>query len=102
MLEHVPTRQRNPDVAMCAPDYSPYPGHLLPDAISRFTGSVPFYDPSGSIRYPVGGPQLADARLVVRDFRPAAHFVRRVTISGVRLEDWEPQAPASALLRRNF
>ena len=81
---------------MCAPDYSPYPGHLLPDAISRFTGSVPFYDPSGAIRYPVGGPQLADARVVVTDFRPAAHFVRRVVVSAVRLQDWEPAAPATA------
>jgi hypothetical protein len=95
-LEHVPTRQRNPDVSMCAPDYSPYPGHLLPDAISRFTGSVPFYDPSGAIRYPVGGPQLADARVVVTHFRPAAHFVRRVVVSAVRLQDWEPAAPATA------
>jgi hypothetical protein len=95
-LEHAPTGHRNPEISMCAPDYSPYPGHVLPDAISRFTGSVPFYDPSGAIRYPVGGPQLADARVVVTDFRPAAHFVRRVVVPGVRLQDWEPAAPATA------
>jgi hypothetical protein len=92
-LEHAPTGQRNPEVSMCAPDYSPYPGHVLPDAVSRFIGSLPFYDPAGSIRYPVGGPQLAEARVVVTDFRPAAHFGKRVVISRVRLQDWELQAP---------
>jgi len=95
-LEHTPTGQRNPDVSMCAPDYSPYPGHVLPDAISRFTGSVPFYDPSGAIRYPVGGPQLAEARLIVTDFRPAAHFVKRIVVPALRLQDWEPAAPSTA------
>ena len=92
-LEHAPSGQRNPEVSMCAPDYSPYPGHVLPDAVSRFVGSLPFYDPAGSIRYPVGGPQLAEARVVVTDFRPAAHFAKRVVIPAVRLQDWEPQAP---------
>ena len=62
VLEHTPTRQRNPEVSLCVPDYTPYPGHTSPDAVSRFSGRLPFYDPSGLTRYPVGGPQLADAR----------------------------------------
>jgi hypothetical protein len=101
VLEHISTGQRNPEVSMCAPDYSPYRGHILPDALSRFMGAVPFYDPSGLIRYPVGGPQLVEARVVVTDFRPTAHFIKRVVIPSVRLRNWEPQAPASAsTLRR--
>ena len=90
VLEHGPTGRRNPDVSMCAPDYSPYPGHVLPDAVSRFIGALPFFDPSGLIHYPVGGPQLAEARVVVNDFRPAGHFVTRVVIPAARLQDWEP------------
>jgi hypothetical protein len=91
-LEHPATHARNPEVSLCAPDYSPYPGHVFGDALSRFSGSLPFFDPSGLVRYPVGGPELADSRVVVTDFRPSGHFVRRLTISSLRLEDWEPQA----------
>ena len=94
VLEHVPTRQRNPEVSLCAPDYTPYPGHTFPDALSRFSGRLPFYDPSGLIRYAVGGPELSEARVVVTAFRPTEHFVKRVLIPAVRLEEWEPQAPA--------
>jgi len=54
---------------------------------------LPFYDPSGLVRYPVGGPQLAESRIVVTNFRPSSHFVRRVLIPAVRLQDWEPRQP---------
>ena len=91
VLEHTPTGQRNPEVSLCAPDYSPYPGHVLPDALTRFSGRLPFYDPSGSIRYPVGGAQLSEANVLVTAFRPTEHFVRRVVIPAIRLQDWEPQ-----------
>ena len=90
-LEDPRTEQRNPDVSLCAPDYSPYPGHVFGDALSRFGGSLPFFDPSGLVRYPVGGPQLGNARVIVTDFRPAGHFVRHITIHSVRMKDWEPQ-----------
>jgi hypothetical protein len=92
-LEHTPTRQRNPEVSLCVPEYSPYPGHILPDALSRFGGRLPFYDPSGLSRYPVGGPQLAEARVLVTAFRSTDHFVKRVAIPAVRLQDWEAQVP---------
>jgi hypothetical protein len=95
VLEHTPTRQRNPEVSLCAPNYSPYPGHTLPDALNRFGGRLPFYDPSGLARYPVGGSQLSEARVLVTAFQPTAHFVRRVVIPAVRLQDWEPQVPTS-------
>jgi hypothetical protein len=91
VLEHALTRARNPEVSLCAPDYSPYPGHTLPDALARFGGRLPFFDPSGLIRYPVGGPQLSQAQVVVTAFRSTDHFFTRVVIPGVRLEDWEAQ-----------
>jgi hypothetical protein len=96
VLEDSSTRQRNPEVSLCVPDYTPYPGHTLPDALSRFGGTLPFYDPSGLIRYPVGGSRLSEARVVVTAFQPAEHFVRRVTIPAVRLQDWEPQLAVNA------
>jgi hypothetical protein len=94
-LEHTPTGQRNPAVSLCAPDYTPYPGHTFPDALSRFGGRLPFYDPSGFVQYPVGGPQLSEARVLVTAFQPMQHIVKRVVIPAVRLEEWEPQRPAS-------
>ena len=68
---------------------------VRPDALDRFGGRLPFFDPSGLIRYPVGGPQLSEAHVLVTAFQPAEHFVRRVVISAVRLEDWEVQTPAN-------
>jgi hypothetical protein len=93
VLEHAPTGRRNPEVSLCVPDYTPYPGHTFPDALSRFGGTLPFYDPSGLIRYPVGGSQLSEARVLVTAFQPAEHFTRRVVIRAVRLQDWEAQTP---------
>jgi hypothetical protein len=69
---------------------------VLPDALSRFGGRLPFYDPSGVIRYPVGGSQLPETHVLVTNFRPTAHFVWRIVIPSVRLHDWEPQMLASA------
>lgn len=93
VLEHTPTRRRNPEVSLCVPDYTPYPGHTFPDALSRFGARLPFSDPSGLTRYPVGGSQLAEARVLVTAFQPTEHFVRRVVIPAVRLQDWELQVP---------
>ena len=95
-LEHTPTGQHNPEISLCVPNYTPIPGHTLPDALARFGGRLPFYDPSGLVRYPVGGAELSEARVVVTHFRPTAHFVRRVVIPGVRLRDWEAQGTVNA------
>jgi hypothetical protein len=92
VLEHAPTRERNPEVSLCAPDYTPYPGHTLPDALARFGGRLPFFDPSGLVRYPVGGPQLSQSHVLVTAFRSTDHFFARVVVPGVRLQDWEAQA----------
>jgi len=72
----------------------------MPDALSRFGGRLPFFDPSGVIRYPVGGPQISAARVLVTNFRPTEHLVRRVVIPAVRLEDWEPQVLTGATASR--
>ena len=99
-LEHTPTGQHNPEISLCVPNYTPIPGHVLPDALARFGGRLPFYDPSGLVRYPVGGDDLSEASVVVTHFRPTVHFVRRVVIPGVRLRDWEAQATVTAAASR--
>ena len=96
VLVHPPTRTRNPEISLCAPDYSPAPGHVMPDALSRFGSRLPFSDPSGVIRYPVGGREFSEARVLVTNFRPTAHLVRQLIIPSVRLRDWEPHILATA------
>ena len=81
-LEHRSTGQRNPEVSMCAPDYSPYPGHVLPDAVSRFAGRLPFYDPSGLIRYPgQRTPRFLLARMGAWVLAPLAALILAIIAS---------------------
>ena len=88
VLEHKPGGERNPEVSLCAPDYTPYPGHAIPDAMSRFGGNLPFRDSSGLARYPVDGSQLSESQVIVRAYRPLEHFTRRLVIPEIRLQDW--------------
>jgi hypothetical protein len=39
---------------------------------------------------------LSEARVLVTAFRPTEHFVERVLIPAIRLQDWEAQAPGNA------
>src|SRR5579859_2066663 len=82
---------KNPVANVCQPDYTPffsYPRVILPDAISHYGGNLPFRDPNGLAKYPVGSAQLEHARVVSRYFEPQAHFIREVSISAIRLRDW--------------
>jgi hypothetical protein len=63
----------------------------LPDSVVRFGTNLPFRDPSGLAEFPVDGPQLPQSRVVIRVYEPEDHFTRSLTISGIRLEDWEAQ-----------
>lgn len=94
-LRHTASGRTNPEVSLCAPSYRPFPGHVLPDALSRFRGVLPFADPSGLAIYPVGGSQLAEADVLVRSYEPQEHRRERLVIPEIRLEDWLP-APASS------
>lgn len=87
-LEHNASGARNPEVAVCAPDYTPYPGHAIPDAMSRFGGNLPFRDASGLARYPVDGSKLAESRVVVRAYQPRDHFTRHLVVPEIHLPDW--------------
>jgi len=66
--------------AGCRSGYAPYFGRVNGDSISRFARDFPFV-----------GSQLKDARVVIKAYRPEAHFTRQVVIPDVRLSDWRPE-----------
>jgi hypothetical protein len=89
-LEHVPTGLRNPERFECDADYTPFLAFdIIPDALARFGGVLPFRDPNGLAKYPVDGSKLKDAQVVIRAYQPLEHFERKLTIPEIRLSDWE-------------
>jgi hypothetical protein len=90
ILENTVTRQRNPERLSCVHDYMPFPAHLFPDALSRFSGGVKFRDPQELRHFPVDGSQLAVARVRLTSYRPVAHVTRLVVIPELRPADWIP------------
>ena len=84
-LENPINGQRNPPTGRCDPDYAPYRTHFYPDALSQFGFGIPFRDPQRLARYPVEGSQLGQARLIVKAYGPAAHFMRRLVIPDIHL-----------------
>jgi hypothetical protein len=88
-LENPATGLRNPPLSGCRPDYAPYVGQVVYDAIGRMGTNLPFRDPAGLAKYPVSGPQLKQARAVLRVYREQEHFTRRLVIPEVRFSDWE-------------
>ncbi|MBV8207513.1 MAG: hypothetical protein JO041_12025 [Acidobacteria bacterium] len=86
-LEDTSTGLRNPARQACQPSYSPYVDSIY-DSTGRMGMTLPFRDPAGLAHYPVSGEQLAQARVVVRAYKPAAHFTRQLVIPNVRLGEW--------------
>jgi hypothetical protein len=84
---------RNPATRICAPDYAPFSARFLPDALSRFEVEAPFRDRLGLGHYPVSGPQLEQAQLLLTAYAPRAHLTRRVAVQGLRLSSWTVVAP---------
>lgn len=94
-LEHISSGLRNPETHVCRADYAPFSRNLLPDALSRLGGDIPFFDRSGLTHYPIDGSKLADSRLVIKTYEPRDHFTRHLNIPNVRLADFAA-APAIA------
>jgi hypothetical protein len=90
ILEDPVSGRRNPEIRLCAPDYSPYAAKLFPDALSRYQVEVPFRDRSGLASYPVSGGQLDRASIVIRRYEAFEHLTRRVTSSQITLADLVP------------
>jgi len=80
---------RNPDNERCQPDYEP--GHLGFSPLKGRAISVTFHDPKGLAQYPVDGPQLRDSDVILKSYKPVAHFARHLEIPKVRISDWAVQ-----------
>ena len=91
-LDNPTNGKRNPANLHCDPDYAPYPVHVYPDAMSQLGGGIRFRDIRGLAKYPVDGSQLADARVLLKSYRPEAHFTRRLVIPDIRLSEWTANA----------
>ena len=91
-LEDSATGTRNPENALCDPDYAPYRVHVYPNVMSQLTSGLRFRDPQGLTRYPVDGSRLAATRVRVTSYRPVAHFIRRLVIPGIQLSEWATSA----------
>lgn len=89
----LPAGARNPAAFLCSLDYSPWREHFALDAISQSGASLPFRDPSGRARYPVGAAQLHDAQVLLTQYEPIDHLVRRLEVAQLHLRDL-PSAPA--------
>jgi hypothetical protein len=91
-LENPANGRRNPENRYCDPDYSPYPVHIYPDSTSQFGIGIKFRDLQGLAHYPVDSSQLGEAQLILKSYRPIAHFTRRLVIPEIRLGDWAADA----------
>lgn len=87
-LEDTTTGQRNPEMYICEPDYSPSLERADKTPLSGYGLNLPFRDPAGLTHYPVQGPQLPRSNVMVTLYEPEDHFVRHLTISSVRLAEW--------------
>jgi hypothetical protein len=88
VLEHMPSGARNPRLGICRPDYSPFRYANGPDALSRFTETLPFGNPTGNDTYPVKEPMLPESQVIARMYEAQDHFVRQLAIPQIRLRDW--------------
>jgi len=87
-LENRETGKRFVQNPQCDQKYSPYVGRLG-DTLSRFGTLFPFRAPLvEDLFFPVKESQLPQARVVIRTYRPVAHFTRRVMITDLKMSDW--------------
>jgi hypothetical protein len=88
VLEHRPTGLRNRKEFFCRPNYSPYRYRYGPDALDRFTQTLPFGDANGNDSYPVKVQMLGDSQVEARVYEAREHTNRQLLIPQIRLKDW--------------
>jgi hypothetical protein len=65
------------------PDYSPWITGYERDSMRSVSGDLPLSDLPGS--------DVQDTQVMIRAYRPEAHFTRQVVIPDIRLNDWRPK-----------
>jgi hypothetical protein len=91
VLENTATGQKNPVSNRCSANYWPYTAYGFYPVMQPNDFRQPVRDPQGLAKYPVDGSQLAHAQILMKTYRPVAHFTRHLTIPDIRLGDWEAQ-----------
>lgn len=89
VLKNIVNGQQNPPTRFCNKYYPPITAHFIPNAMLNFGVDLHFRDPQGLAKYPVDSSQLANAQILIKTFKPIAHFTRHLTIPEVRLGDWQ-------------
>ena len=88
-LEHAPSGRRNTESWNCGSrNYAPYPAQFFDALADARSFGMQFHDPTGQNHFPVDAADIADAKLVIRNFRPVDHFTRRITVPARTLSDW--------------
>lgn len=96
VLENAVNGIQNPLHSDCSTDWLPDNTHYYPNALTYALFDLPFRDPQGLAKYPVDGPQLAQARVSIKAYKPIARFTRHLVIPQIRLSDWEAEMPSAA------
>jgi hypothetical protein len=78
-------------VLHCSRDYRPYPGRLLPGGEDLDVVAL-LRDPAGEVQPNDGLDRVHMAKAILHGYEPVDHFVRKLSIPGVRMGDWRPVA----------
>jgi hypothetical protein len=78
-VENGATGSRNSEIFGCIPNYAPHLERLSVDPMMHFGLNLPIQDPA----------ELANSRVVVRVYKPQAHFVQRIIISPLDVAEWK-------------
>jgi hypothetical protein len=82
-LQDTRTGERNGESHASGPDYSPWVNRIDGDSLGRLRADLRLQDLPHS--------QARDTQVIIRTYRPEAHFTRQVVIPDIRLNDWRPQ-----------
>jgi len=101
-LENPLNGLRNTTIDHCYAEYWPFAAHVSHYLLTFIEGKtsryqeVRFRDPEGLVKYAVDSTQVANAQVILKAYRPVAHFTRQLVIPAIRLGDWEAAAPKIA------
>jgi hypothetical protein len=104
-LQNASDGRSNPEIFNCElSDYGPILNwQIVPDGMAHSGALLPFREPNGLFKYPVGGSKLGEAQVVMRIYDPVDHFQRTVAIPRIKLSEWQgaPYGAGEATVRLN-
>jgi hypothetical protein len=83
------TGHHNWEPDTCFSSYEPWFGHVEGDSMTRFDRTLHYFDyPADFPRHPVNQTEIQDADVMIRIYRPLAHFERKLVIPELKMSDW--------------